>query len=134
MKKLLIGLLAVLSITSFADDCTISMWNNDGAVDLKDSKLLEKSQNIVSKKGLTLTVGEDSQYKVYFRGIGYMYEGDAPKVFTPAGVIASLKSESDKITTQSEDLLVLKSRESKRMQKLALKSLRKAIKRLPYCQ
>lgn len=133
MKTLLIGLLALGSISVMASDCNISMWTNDSAINLNDTNFVSQAQKIALRKGLILTVDADTVHKVYFRGIVYMHEGSGPKVFTPAGAIASLESADSKVSAKTEDLLVLKSREHKRLQRLALKSLRKVIQQIPFC-
>lgn len=133
MKKIITVLIATISISSYASDCTISMWNSDGAIDVAHKKLVTQVQKIVSKKGLSLTSTVDSEFKIYFTGIEYILSEDGLTLFAPVGIVATLKSNDIKLSAKSESLMGVKFKENSRLQRLAVKTLRKVINEIPFC-
>jgi hypothetical protein len=65
MKKLLIGLLASASMSSFAD-CSVSLtqWGANG-VHLNDSYVLEQASDFLIKKGYFITITSEGAYNLH---------------------------------------------------------------------
>jgi hypothetical protein len=135
MKKILLGLLALTSLSGFAN-CDLDLDTDVYGIDrdLYNEEYLDSLAQKLDEKGYTIVNSKDSRYKIYIQNLGLQFQEEVP--FTALGVYASFYDREDSennILIDKLDRLVKLSREELRHRKIAYKTTKKLIRMMPVC-
>lgn len=135
MKKLLVGLLALGSISAFAS-CNVFLQS--GTLDVEKGSLRKDISKLLKKKGYQMTESiADIAYTLNLEPVHYHYEGSAPNYFRPIGITSVFYSEDEhkKIASgHTEGFALFAKNRGHKLIKVSNKSVKRMLEQVKNCQ